>query len=81
MHADVTFSLDSYDVVKEMVYPPDSAQYDGLLISGARLSPRSISLIGTPLTSLLQVRPPPKTPGGSTSWSHTSSTSSRRNPP
>ncbi|KAF8549196.1 class I glutamine amidotransferase-like protein [Imleria badia] len=34
----VTFSLDAYDVVNEMAYPPDDIQYDGLLISGSRAS-------------------------------------------
>ncbi|KAF8132363.1 class I glutamine amidotransferase-like protein [Boletus edulis] len=36
--SDVTFTLDGYDVVKDMAYPPDSAHYDGLLISGSRMS-------------------------------------------
>ncbi|KAG6373023.1 class I glutamine amidotransferase-like protein [Boletus reticuloceps] len=36
--SDVTFTLDGYDVVKDMAYPPDSARYDGLLISGSRVS-------------------------------------------
>ncbi|KAF9223200.1 class I glutamine amidotransferase-like protein [Gyrodon lividus] len=33
--AQVTFTLDGYDVVTEMAYPPDEEVYDGLLISCA----------------------------------------------
>ncbi|KAH0828632.1 class I glutamine amidotransferase-like protein [Lanmaoa asiatica] len=36
--AEATFTLDVYDVFNDMVYPPDSVQYDGLLISGSRAS-------------------------------------------
>ncbi|KAF8549194.1 class I glutamine amidotransferase-like protein [Imleria badia] len=36
--SDVTFTLDAYDVVNEMEYPPDSDHYDGLFISGSRAS-------------------------------------------
>jgi hypothetical protein len=43
VRADVTFTLDSYDVVKE-IYPTDIDQYDGLLISGSRSAPSFISL-------------------------------------
>jgi len=33
-----TFTLDAYDVVKDIKYPPDNVHYDGLLISGSRAS-------------------------------------------
>ncbi|KAF9234196.1 class I glutamine amidotransferase-like protein [Melanogaster broomeanus] len=31
--AQVTFTLDGYDVVTEMTYPPDAEEYDGLLLT------------------------------------------------
>jgi hypothetical protein len=34
-----TFTLDAYDVLKDIKYPPDKVHYDGLLISGSRTSP------------------------------------------
>ncbi|KIJ58062.1 hypothetical protein HYDPIDRAFT_103337 [Hydnomerulius pinastri MD-312] len=34
----VTFTLDGYDVVTEMAYPPDETEYDGLLLSGSAAS-------------------------------------------
>ena len=34
----VSFTLDGYDVVNKMEYPPDEVEYDGLLISGSRTS-------------------------------------------
>ncbi|KAH7890404.1 class I glutamine amidotransferase-like protein [Phlebopus sp. FC_14] len=37
-HAPVSFTLDAYDVVTQMEYPPDDVEYDGLLISGSAKS-------------------------------------------
>ncbi|KAI9459060.1 class I glutamine amidotransferase-like protein [Boletus coccyginus] len=36
--SEVTFTLDGYDVVKRMEYPPDTTHYDGLLITGSHAS-------------------------------------------
>ncbi|KAF9234197.1 class I glutamine amidotransferase-like protein [Melanogaster broomeanus] len=36
--AQVTFTLDGYDVVTEMAYPPDEEEYDGLLLTGSAAS-------------------------------------------
>ncbi|KIK96618.1 hypothetical protein PAXRUDRAFT_825764 [Paxillus rubicundulus Ve08.2h10] len=36
--AQLTFTLDGYDVVTEMAYPPDDEEYAGLLISGSAAS-------------------------------------------
>ena len=45
MHADITFTLDAYDVAVDMVYPPDSVHYDGILVSGARTCPSTQCII------------------------------------
>ncbi|KAN0082650.1 Class I glutamine amidotransferase-like protein [Tylopilus felleus] len=36
--SDVNFTLDGYDVVNDMVYPPEDTHYDAILISGSRTS-------------------------------------------
>lgn len=61
MDADVTFTLDSYDVVKE-IYPADVDEYDGLLISGSRSSPVPYRHPPDPLS---QAHPPTRTSRGS----------------
>lgn len=55
MDADVTFTLDSYDVVKE-IYPADVDEYDGLLISGSRSSPSPYRHPLTPFRRRIRLR-------------------------
>ncbi|KAG6373022.1 class I glutamine amidotransferase-like protein [Boletus reticuloceps] len=35
---EVAFTLDAYDVVHDMAYPPDNVHYEGILIGGSRAS-------------------------------------------
>jgi hypothetical protein len=42
-----TFTLDAYDVFKDIKYPPDNIHYDGILISGSRTSS---SRVPTPIS-------------------------------
>jgi len=55
----VDFTLDAFDVVNRMEYPPDAANYDGILLTGSGQSnypppPRPSDL--TPYHSILCVR-------------------------
>ena len=77
--ADSAFTLDCYDVVSAMAYPPDDAQYDGVLITGSRAS----VCVSRPsrLDRALQGPRPTATSRGSTRWWRTSSASSPRSRP
>jgi hypothetical protein len=50
------FILDSYDVVDRMEYPPDDAQYDGIIISGSSPSSNILSSLPSIYAWMMCVR-------------------------
>jgi len=64
----VDFTLDAFDVVSKMEYPPDDARYDGIFLTGSGQSKYPSAPPPLRSDALSQPLPHTKKLNGSTSW-------------
>jgi hypothetical protein len=64
----VDFTLEAFDVVNRMIYPPEDAKYDGILFTGSGRSSYLFTVSTFRSDALLQPLLHTKTLNGSTSW-------------